>query len=575
MGARSGKHGSWRGTSVGLLLGAGVFGLLPAPVSATTPVPATFLVGTAAIDITPRAWPVHAAAYGIHTASKVQAGRRFMARSIAVSAADGLMAHTVVLTVLDSQGYFIAYKEDPITDPGYFGTAGIRKKVMTDTGLDVEHVIIAATHTHNSPDSVGVWGGGQDANNEAYLQVVRDGAIQSIETALTNRQKARLSVGMVDARQYQDTLQEVRGDPATYPIDRLLRVLQARDNSGNVIATLVNYGDHGTVLGQLVDTISPDWPGEVAYQLDARWGRGTTIVVPGAVGRTWPNFPDQPKGTPWQTYLATFGRLVVGKVDAALARARPVVDGTVSGAGVQFLEPITDPVGPVLLDTKFCYPMTGVCGTMRSLAPPYLIGPAVIGTDLNALRVGDLFIGGAPAEAYPEISTELQSRVLAAAVCGENRHVLALSLANDQIGYTPTADEYGVAVQYGSDEGLFSLNPVIGNDVINKQLANARTLGFATGPDYTQVQPIQPPPENNSPAPPFRDMSGPVPNCGVAGASTSASPQPTLGDSDRSSLPLTSAANPFVGVLALLILLVIAAAGSVARASGRADPGEG
>ncbi|HEY8738959.1 MAG TPA: hypothetical protein VIN56_00010 [Candidatus Dormibacteraeota bacterium] len=465
-------------------------------------------------------WPVHEAAYGIRTASSVQAGRRFMARSIAISAGDGSMSHTVVLTVLDSQGYFIAYKQDPLTDPGYFGTAGIRKQVMTDKGLDPEHVIISTTHTHNSPDSIGVWGGGQDQHNIDYLAVVRAGAIKSIETALASRRAVTLDVGVVDARQYQDTLQEVRGDPTTYPIDRLLRVLQAHDASGKVVATLVNYGDHGTVLGPLVDVISPDWPGEVAYQLDARWGRGTTVVVPGAVGRTWPNFPDPHTGKSWQNYLAAFGRLVVAKVDTALTRTRPVIDGTVGGAGHQLTEASSDPAAYVLLTTQACPPLAGVCGTMRSISPPYLVGPAVVGTDLNAFRVGDLFLGGAPAEAYPEVAIELQARVQGAAVCGDSHHVFALSLVNDQIGYTPTTDEYALAVAYGGDEGIFSINPVIGNDVINGQLANARALGFTTGADYTRVQPVQPPPEANNPAPPFGDTSGPVPNCGVAGVST-------------------------------------------------------
>jgi hypothetical protein len=542
--------------------------------AAAGPAPAGFLVGTAAVDISPPAnlYPMHAAAYGIHTVSAVQAGRPFYARSLAISAADGSMSHTVVLTVLDSQGYFIAYKQDPVGKPGYFGTAGIRAQVKADRGLDPEHVIVATTHTHNSPDSIGVWGGGQDQHNIDYLQVVRDGAIRSIETALANRRPATLAVGMIDARQYQDTLDQVRGDPATYPIDRLLRVLQAKDATGKVVATLVNYGDHGTVLGQET-VLSPDWPGEVAHQLDARWGLGTTVVVPGAVGRTWPDFKNpNPKAT-WQEYLATFGTLVVGKVDAALARTRPVVDGTVNGAGQALTELDTNPVATALLVQQECPPGVGVCGTMRSVLPPYLVGNAV-GTDLNALRVGDLFLGGAPAEAYPEVATELQPRVLGASVCGDTRHVFALSLTNDQIGYTPTTDEYALALQFGGDEGLFTLNPYEGNDVINHQLANARALGFTTGPDYLRVQPVKPPPDKKTLAPPYQDASGPAPNCTLA-ASTSATPSPSPVVSAASPVtPLTSTAgSPLVRTLLLLVLAVLAAAATVAWRAGRPDRG--
>ena len=493
---------------------------LPAAASAPPRGPARFLVGTAAVNIDP-ATPVTMAAYGsfrVNVAPFVQPDRHFYARSIAISAADGSLAHTVVLTVLDSQGYFIAYKQDPLTDPGYFGTAGIRKQVATDIGLDPEHVMIAATHTHNSPDSIGVWGGGADPNNVAYLSLVRARTIESIESALRHRVPARLAVGTVDARQYQDTLGQVRGDPATYPVDRILRVLQARNAAGHVVATLVNYGVHGTVLGP-VPVLSPDWPGEVAHQLDARWGFGSTVVVPGAVGRTWPTFPDPHLGSDWQKYLAVYGHLVVGKVDAALKRSRPVLDGTVGAAGGQWTEPVTDPAAYALLTTQQCVP-GAICGTMRSVSPPYYLpGGVAISSDLNAFRVGDLFLGGAPGEAYPEVSTELQGRVQGAAVCGDNRHVFAMSLANDQVGYTTPSDEYALAVAYGGDEGIFAPSPVMGNDVINGQLANARALGLATGVDYNGLTagPLAPPPNQDNPAPPYVDQSGPAPRCGSGG----------------------------------------------------------
>ena len=549
---------------------------LAAPVSAraASPVPAQFLVGTSAVNIDP-ATPVTMAAYGgfrVNVAPFVQPNRHFYARSIAISALDGSMAHTVVLTVLDSQGYFLAYKQDPLTDPGYYGTAGIRKQVMTDRGLDPEHVIIAATHTHNSPDSIGVWGGGADPRNVAYLALVRQKTIQGIEQALSARAPATLAVGMVDARQYQDTLGQVRGDPTTYPLDRILRVLQARNAAGHVVATLVNYGVHGTVLGP-EPVISPDWPGEVAAQLDARWGTGTTVVVPGAVGRTWPNFPDPHLDKDWQGYLAVYGRLVVAKVDAALGRSRPIVDGTVNGAGAAWVEPVTDPAAWALLTTQACVP-GAVCGTMRSTVPPYYLPAGIVVTsDLNAFRVGDLFIGGAPGEAYPEVATELQSRVLGAAVCGDNRHVFALSLANDQVGYTTPTDEYLLALAYGGDEGIFAPSPVMGNDVINGQLANARALGLSTAADYNGATagPAAPPPNNNDPAPPFGDASGPAPNCGVAATSTTSSPTPAAtSNSAQSALPLTSTDGaPLVYTLGLLLLVVMAAGAVIGWWAGR------
>ena len=507
--------------TLGTAQGVGPSAAVPAAAQTLAVVPATFLVGTAAVDITPTT-PVTMAAYGTYRVSTgVQRGRPFMARSIAISAADGSMAHTVVLTQLDGQGYFVAYKEDPVTDIGHFGSIGVRRQVAADTGLDVEHVVIASTHTHNSPDLVGVWGGGEDTRNEAYLSVVREGTIRSIEKALAARRPARLAVGVVDARRYLDTFGQVRGDPATYPVDRLLRVLQARDLSGHVVGTFVNFAAHGTVLGP-EPVISPDWPGEVATQLDARWGAGTSVVVPGGVGRTFPNFPDPHVGNDWERYLRIYGADVVAEVDAALARSRPVVDGAVGATGTQLTEVVTDPAAYPLLYSKTVLPGT-LGGTMRSNLPPYVIGPT-ISSDLNALRVGDLFISGSPGEAYPEVSVELERRVHGASVCGDTFHAFSLSLVNDQVGYTTTTDEYALALAYGGDEGLFAPNPVFGNDVINTQLANARALGLTTDADYNGVTagPLAPPPNNDNPAPPLADTAGPAPLCPATAGGTPA-----------------------------------------------------
>lgn len=474
--------------------------------------PARFLVGTAAVVINPNS-PVTMAAYDTYRVSTgVQPGHPLMARSIAISSQDGSLAHTVVLTVLDSQGYFLAYKEDPLLEPGYFGTAGIRAQVQQDTGLDVEHVIVSTTHTHNSPDSIGVWGGGEDPRNEAYLQVVRDGSIRSIEEALRNRQPATFQFGYADARQYLGTLGQVNSDPKDYPVDRFIRVLQARNRAGAVVATVVGFGAHATVTSSMT-TLTPDWPGEVAQDLDARWGVGTTIVVPGAVGRTQPSIPNLPAGTDWQHKLALYASLLEGRIDAALQRVRPLFDGTVAATGGSWTQPITNPAMVALFASKSIAPGI-IGGTMRSNLPPYFTG-GTVSTDLNALRIGDLFFGGSPGEAYPEIQTELQARITPPAVCGDRFHVFGLSMTNDQIGYTPTLDEYYIALQYTGDEGIFTANPNIGDDNINQQLANARHLGFPTGPDYNGATdgPLVPPPDQYTSPPPYSDQAGPAPHC--------------------------------------------------------------
>lgn len=114
-----------------------------------------------------------------------------------------------------------------------------------------------------------------------------------------------------------------------------------------------------------------------------------------------------------------------------------------------------------------------------------------------------------------------------------------------------------MAVQFGGDEGLFTANPTIGNDLINQQLANARSLGLTTGADYNGLTagPLLPPSDKQNAALPFGDASGPAPLCSVATAASTGFPV-TVGTG--SGLPLSargSGAGPLVPLFAAVVLL--------------------
>ncbi|MCU1599408.1 MAG: hypothetical protein JWO22_117, partial [Frankiales bacterium] len=134
--------------------------------AAKCPAGVAFLAGAAKAHITPHVWPVAEAAYSIGRLGR-SAAHPFYARALALQSCRN--GQTVVITALDSQGYFAAYKEDPLGGEG-FGADGIRAAASRATGVPSSHLVISATHTHNSPYSIGVWGGGSQPNNGApYL----------------------------------------------------------------------------------------------------------------------------------------------------------------------------------------------------------------------------------------------------------------------------------------------------------------------------------------------------------------------------------------------------------------------
>jgi hypothetical protein len=461
-----------------------------------------YRVGAAKSDVTPTSWPVAEAAYGIGRMA-VGAAHPFYARSIALQSCPG--GATLVLTALDSQGYFAAYKEDPGPGAAGYGTAAIRATVSRATGIRTDHILIAATHTHNSPDSVGIWGGGSTQNNKApYLALVKAQTVSSIEHAMRRLRRAVLRVGSADASALLGTYPQVRRDPAQYPTDHTLRVLQAVDATAcRPIATLVNAGIHADVggpiegpHGQLID---PDWPGRVAHDLEQRLRGETAVVTAGAVGRTGPSFPagTDPSSKNQLKEIAAYGDVLARRVGTALARSARVAPGTLGVSNTTLNEELAEPALVPLFFAEQGLPGQ-LGGVMRSILPPYTVG-AVLRAEVQTFRLGRLLLAGAPGEAYPEVATELAKRVHGVPP------PFVFGLANDQLGYTPPAFEYPVvALVDGGDEGVFTINAHFGDDVINRHLNAAAAMGLRVDRPYDGVSagPTVPPDQSNPPPQP-------------------------------------------------------------------------
>ncbi len=466
-------------------------------------------VGSAKADITPTLWPVGEGAYSIGRMA-VGAAHPFYARAIALqSCANG---QTIVLTALDSQGYFAGYKEDPGPGVDGFGTAAIRQTVARDTGVPVANLLIAATHTHNSPDSVGVWGGGTVANNKApYLGRVKAQTVLAMEAALAALRPANLRVGTADVSSALGTYSQVARDPADYPTDHVMRVLQATDaRSCAPIATLVNAGIHADIAGPIEEghgqLIDPDWPGRVASDLERQLPGDGAVVMAGAVGRTGPSFPSgtDPNSHDQLVEIGAYGDVLARRAVTAITDSQAVVPGPAQAVETHMVEELGEPALVALFADEMGIPQPGssspaLGGVMRSILPPFSTGPTV-SADLQTLRLGSLLLAGAPGEAYPEVASELAKRVRA------QSPPFVFGLAEDQLGYTPPAFEYPVvALVDGGDEGFFTINSHFGDDIINQHLSAAQGLGFSsqTGYNGATAGPVSPPDQNATyPQPP-------------------------------------------------------------------------
>jgi hypothetical protein len=469
---------------------------------------ARFYVGAAKADVTPTSLAnFYLGGYGIgpvHEATGVL--RHIYFRVIAIRGRNG---QQVVIGSLDSQGYSIAYSQGP------YGFRDVENYIQAHLGIPDSHIILQATHSHNGPDEIGVWGGVP----VTYLAFVAHQMETAIGQAVAAEQPALLRVGTADMTGFagtfgSDTDTTHTGDNTDYPIDNQMRVLQAIAPRGHgVIATLVNFSTHPTVYGPL-NKVSPDWPGATATYLEgdeqdtqpgARYGYpgSTAVVTIGAVGHSWPaGIPagnsdpavDPTSAKTDDNYPADmFGNAVARKAIDAVSGGHGflLTDPTVKGTDATVHVENTNPVLFAANNEPANSTPLGGYKIYRSTAPQWDDGD-VYNSKVTTLRVGELPFYSVPGEPYPSIKFTLNRDVQAPVQ-------FIFGLAQDQLGYVEEPGDYNGAFQCSTtDEWFFTISPVFGGDVARLSWTNAKALGFAVKSKLTDAYgPGQVPPATN------------------------------------------------------------------------------
>ncbi len=160
----------------------------------------------------------------------------------------------------------------------------IQSLVSERTHLLPTRVIVAATHTHSSPDTVGLWGSilpPDSGRDEGYIEMIIAKAAVVAAQAKGSARPARLFYAVGEqADLHRNTYDD---KTSNFYIDHTITVLKAADKNGRVIATLTNWGCHPTTEGMKTRLISSDWVGAF-YKDMAAHESGVHMFVNGSIG---------------------------------------------------------------------------------------------------------------------------------------------------------------------------------------------------------------------------------------------------------------------------------------------------
>lgn len=349
-------------------------------------------------------------------------------------------------------------------------TNPVRTLVIEETGIPAENIMVCATHTHSGPD---IFSNSKldpashippedidldyratvveklaGAVRMAYrdMQPVRIGAAQGeLPEVLYNRRpkKADGQVQMaftlppevtatrrvlVDADGHTHvtfTLPPEEGDMTFGPIDPAVRVLRVEDANGQIVGSLINFGCHPVCVYPFLSTaVSADYPARAVGVVERVEG-GVSLFALGLAGNTVPIRRDV---GPCEQ---------IGKALGAEALRR-----------LQFV-PTTD---DVTLAAKRCIV------TLKTKDDP----PKEIETEIQVLRLGDIYALGLPGEVLVEVGLAIRDR------SGLDK-LFITTLTNDSIGYVCHAEAYNEGA-YEPTRGT-NLAPGAGETVVEQSLA--------------------------------------------------------------------------------------------------------
>jgi hypothetical protein len=433
---------------------------LPDPARASRPLGA-LRVGVASANVTPEvgpnARPVWLAGFG-HGRRATSVHDPLFARALVLD--DGRLR--VGIVALDLVGL---HHDDVIL---------MRRALPASLGLD--HLIVACTHNHEGPDTMGMWGRHILASgvDPAYMARLRRAVVETVEKAAAALVPARLVAAEADLS--ADDL--IRDSRPPKVIDARLLALRFEGDSGAAIATLVVWSDHPETLGE-GEAITSDFPHYVRRAIE-REGGGVCVYLSGSIGGLMTPLGHKIRGPDGRVFEGESFEKAEALGEAVARRAREAL----------FRPDALRPERPAiaLRARLFDVPATNrlywaamKLGIVeRGLAP----GDRVR-TEVGALRIGPVALALVPGELYPEIAAGGVESPDGADFPGEPaerpplRELLRrrspqgglgaiVGLANDEIGYIIPRTEWDTRApySYGQKEAPYgeinSLGPEAG-----------------------------------------------------------------------------------------------------------------
>ena len=373
--------------------------------------------------------PVYLAGFG-NDRRAVDVHDDLYARALSVS--DGRT--TLILCALDLIGFFRHDMLDVIKILD--GSEAFKTSNM--------QVVIASTHTHHGPDTMGLWGPGRFTSGVdlVYLKEIKNKIATTILDSLEAMKPAQLKATSVhvpgvaknarDAEIVDDELTVVQFyDPHGSPGINPGTSCSAGADFAATIATLVNFPCHPEVLWDSNPHITSDYPGVLRREIESSTG-APCIFFAGALGGMMT--PD----------VKEHSFEDAERMGTILAKAAQKSISSEGDCCSMLQVPTADDRAQPTLSLKKQIIQPKLTNILYKLAFFLKILPDVrdrkkrVETEVNLIKLGEAWFATVPGEMLPKLGIQIKLDILTAGakVAG------VIGLANDELGYILPIEDF-------------------------------------------------------------------------------------------------------------------------------------
>lgn len=345
---------------------------------------------------------------------------------------------TVVLTALDLIGFFRPDVQE------------VAARVSEAMGANVE-LLIASTHTHHGPDTLGLWGPSvlESGVDPVYMNRLKDIILETVCAAVRGPQAE--AAGLVAAAVRVPGVAKNTRDPAI--LDNELAVARFVNEAGQPLATICDFPCHPEAVTDVNTHITADYAGALRRAVEAETG-APCIFFPGALG----------------------GMMTPNVVDHSFeeCEAMGVRLATEASRAVEGIEP--QPLsGLALSRTVVTVPLRNPLFEMAfaaGLLPDSRTPDGDVVTSASLLRIGGLWLAAVPGELLPKLGLTLKDEMRRAGATVP----AVIALADDEIGYILPAEDYVAPLNWLDPGDQYEESMSLGPDAGPAVVAAVRSL---------------------------------------------------------------------------------------------------